>query len=74
MADTAVKYNIEYIREKAVQLVNQGLIQRNQPIYVLCKYLPYRDWLFVELELERNEFLLRDCIIDLLSREKWSEG
>lgn len=39
MVDTAVKYNIEYIREKAVQLVNQGLIQRNQPIYVLCKYL-----------------------------------
>ncbi|MBD2433868.1 MULTISPECIES: DUF4327 family protein [Fischerella] len=74
MVDTAVKYNIEYIREKALQLVKQRLIQRNQPIYVLCKYIPYRDWLCVELELERNEFLLRDCIIDLLSRENWSEG
>ncbi len=74
MVKTAVKYNIEFIREKALRLVQEGRIQRNQPIYVLCKYIPYRDWLNVELELEKHEFLFRDCIIDLLSCENWSEG
>ncbi|MBF2007078.1 DUF4327 family protein [Chlorogloeopsis fritschii PCC 9212] len=73
MFDTAVKYDIEVIKEEARQLVKKGLVQRNQPIYALCKYIPGRDWICVELELEKNEFLLRDKIIDLLGREDWSE-
>ncbi|NWF59548.1 MAG: DUF4327 family protein [Fischerella sp.] len=73
MFDTTVKYDIEVIKEEARELVNQGLVQRNQPIYALSKYIPERDWVYVELELERNEFLLRDRIIDLLGREDWSE-
>ncbi len=73
MVDTAVKYDIEVIKEEARQLVNKGLVQRNQPIYALCKYIPGREWVCVELELEKNEFLLRDRIIDLLGREDWSE-
>ncbi|MDM9382757.1 DUF4327 family protein [Chlorogloeopsis sp. ULAP01] len=73
MFDTVVKYDIEVIKEEARQLVKKGLVQRNQPIYALCKYIPGRDWVCVELELEKNEFLLRDKIIDLLGREDWSE-
>ncbi|MBF2063081.1 MAG: DUF4327 family protein [Calothrix sp. C42_A2020_038] len=70
---TAVKYDIEVIKEEARELVNKGVIQRNEPIYVLCKFIPDREWVCVELELEKNEFLLRDKIIDLLTNEKWSE-
>ncbi|MCM0594273.1 MAG: DUF4327 family protein [Gloeotrichia echinulata IR180] len=71
--DTAVKYDIEVIKEEARQLVKKGLIKRQEPIYVLCKYIPIRDWVCVEFELENNEFLLRDRIIDLLSSEDWTE-
>ncbi|MDJ0676136.1 MAG: DUF4327 family protein [Calothrix sp. MO_167.B42] len=73
MVNTAVKYDIEVIRDEARQLVKKRLINPNQPIYALCKYIPGREWVCVELELERNEFLLRDHIIDLLGSEEWSE-
>ncbi len=43
MFDTTVKYDIEVIKEEARELVNQGLVQRNQPIYALSKYIPERD-------------------------------
>jgi Domain of unknown function (DUF4327) len=71
--DTAVKYDIEVIKEEARQLVHKGLVRSNQPIYALCQYIPGRDWVCVELELEENDFLLRDKIIDLLGREDWIE-
>ncbi|HIK03104.1 MAG TPA: DUF4327 family protein [Trichormus sp. M33_DOE_039] len=71
--DTTVKYDIEVIKDEARQLVSKGLVNRQQPIYTLCKYITERDWPYFELELEKNEFLLRDRIIDLLSHEKWEE-
>lgn len=71
--DTAVKYDIEVIKDEARLLISKGLVNRQQPIYALCKYIPERDWPFFELELEKNEFLLRDRVIDLLSQEKWEE-
>ncbi|EHC08883.1 DUF4327 family protein [Fischerella thermalis] len=71
--NTLVKYDIEVIREEARELVKKGLIRRDEPIYALCRYIPGRDWVCVELELEKNEFLLRDKIIDLLGREDWNE-
>ncbi|MBE9189779.1 DUF4327 family protein [Gloeocapsopsis crepidinum LEGE 06123] len=70
---TTVKYDIAAIKEEVRQLVEKGLIDRQQPIYALCKYIPGRGWVCVELELEENDFLLRDRIIDLLSKEKWQE-
>ena len=73
MVNTAVKYDIEVIRDEARQLVKKGLINPNQPIYALCQYIPGREWVCVEVELERNEFLLRDHIIDLLGNEEWSD-
>lgn len=71
--DTLVKYDIQAIKDEARELVNKGAIRRNEPIYTLCRYISGRDWVCVELELEKNEFLLRDKIIDLLGREDWSE-
>lgn len=71
--DTTVRYNLDAIKDEARQLVKQKLISRQQPIYALCEYIPGREWICVELELEKNDFLLRDRIIDLLGREDWEE-
>lgn len=70
---TTIQYSIEIIQEEARQLVKKGAIGRQQPIYTLCKYIPAREWANVELELENNEFLLRDRICDLLGREDWND-
>ncbi|RCJ15154.1 hypothetical protein A6S26_07395 [Nostoc sp. ATCC 43529] len=70
---TTVKYDITLIKEEALELVKKRLVNRQQQIYTLCKYIPHRDWLNFELELEKNEFLLRDRIIDLLEHESWDE-
>ena len=68
---TTVRYSLDIIRDEARQLVEKGLLHRQQSIYNLCQYIPASDWLEVELELELNEFLLRDTIIDLLGKEEW---
>jgi hypothetical protein len=66
-------YNIDVIKDEASQLVKQGLVKRNSPIYTLCQYIPPREWRCIECELERNDYLLRDPIVDLLGREDWEE-
>jgi len=66
-----IQYSINVIQDEARQLVDRGFISRQQPIYVLCRYIPAREWAFVECELERNNFLLRDRIADLVSHENW---
>jgi uncharacterized protein YqgQ len=68
---TAVQYSIEVIQDEARQLVENGVVSRQQPIYVLCQYIPAREWVCVECELERCDFLLRDRIGDLVGHEKW---
>lgn len=67
----SIQYSLELIRDEARQLIKKGVVTRQQPIYTLCQYIPAREWVCVERELEINEFLLRDRIIDLLSREDW---
>ena len=67
----SIQYSLSVIQDEARELVQRGEISRQQPIYVLCKYIPAREWSYVELELENNEYLLRDRIGDLLGREKW---
>ena len=64
-------YNIESIREEARQLIEKGILSRQQPIYTLCKYIPAREWVGVECELERCEYLLRDTIGELVAYETW---
>jgi hypothetical protein len=71
--NTTIQYSIDAIKEDVRQLVNRGLVSRHQPIYSLCQHIAAREWLCVECELERNDFLLRDLIIDLLGREDWEE-
>ncbi|MCT0253043.1 MULTISPECIES: DUF4327 family protein [unclassified Synechocystis] len=64
-------YNINMLKDEARLLVEQGTVSRHQPIYVLCQYIPAREWVCVECELERNDYLLRDQIGDLMSSECW---
>lgn len=66
-----VNYNIEVIKEEVRHLVRKGALGRQQPIYTLCQFIPAREWEFIEFELERNGYLLRDHIIDLLQPESW---
>ncbi|MEB3828362.1 DUF4327 family protein [Phormidium sp. CCY1219] len=73
MFNTTISYTIEVIQEEARQLVKKGILSRQQPIYTLCQYIPAREWMNVEFELEQNEYLLRDRICDLLGREDWND-
>lgn len=67
----SVQYPLNIIKDEARQLVQKGLVSRNQPIYILCQYIPAREWAYIETELERCNFLLRDRIGDLMGREDW---
>ena len=68
---TSVQYSIDVIQDEARKLVDKGFVSRHQPIYVLCQYIPAREWVCVECELERCSFLLRDRIADLMGQEEW---
>lgn len=64
-------YSIETITDEIKALVEKGTVSRQQPLYSLAEYIPAREWLNVEKELEEQDFLLRDRIADLLGVEKW---
>lgn len=66
-----LRYSLNVIQEEARQLVEKGIVSRQQPIYVLCQYIPPREWVCVECELEQCDFLLRDRIADLIGVEEW---
>jgi uncharacterized protein YqgQ len=68
---SSLNYSINLIQDEARELVHKGVISRQQPIYTLCRYIPAREWVWVEDELEANGFLLRDRISDLMGREDW---
>jgi len=68
---TAPQYSIDMIKDEVRHLVEKGTVSRHQPIYILCQYIPAREWLCVECELEKCDYLLRDQIGDLISHEIW---
>ena len=67
----SIHYSLTVIQDEARQLVQKGLVSRHQPIYILCQYIPAREWACVKCELERCNFLLRDRIGDLMGYEDW---
>jgi hypothetical protein len=67
----SIQYSMNLLKDEARQLVQKGVVSRNQPIYVLCQFIPAREWAGVEGVLEDHDFLLRDRIGDLLGREDW---
>jgi glucose-6-phosphate-specific signal transduction histidine kinase len=68
---TIQRYSIGSIREEAINLLQTGVIALNQPLRILFKYLPARQWNLIECELERHDLLLRDHIIDLVGAIDW---
>lgn len=68
---TSINYSIQMIKDEARQLVEKGIVSRQQPIYVLCQYIPAREWVCIECELEQCDYLLRDPIGELIAYEDW---
>lgn len=67
----SMQYSLSVIQNEARELVQKGVVSRQQPIYALCRFIPPREWVCIESELERCDFLLRDRIGDLISHEDW---
>ena len=67
----SIRYSLNVIKDEARQLVERGVISRQQPIYTLCEYIPPREWVCVVCELEECDYLLRDRIGDLIGSEHW---
>ena len=63
--------SLSQIQDEVRTLVEQKLLRRNQSLYSLCEFIPPREWGSVTSELERCDYLLRDCIGDLIGSEKW---
>jgi hypothetical protein len=70
-ANPSTNYSINLIKDEVRQLIEKGTVSRQQPIYILCQYIPAREWVCVECELERFDYLLRDRIGDLIADEHW---
>ena len=68
---TPTRYSIDTLKEEARQLIETGIISPQHSIYTLCKYIPAREWVTIECELERCDYLLRDPIGDLVSYDSW---
>jgi len=68
---SAHHYTIDMLCDEARQLVESGVIGRQQPIFALCGYIAAREWPLIEAELERHDYLLRDRICELICREEW---
>lgn len=69
----AQQYTLDMLRDEARQLVEKGVVNCQQPIFTLCRYIPSREWPYLECELENCEYLLRDRIIDLIGSYELSE-
>lgn len=66
-----VQFSISMIQDEVRALVSQGVVDRHQRLYTLCKHFPLRDWLEIERVLEAHDYLLRDSVFDLMGREAW---
>ncbi|NJK57102.1 MAG: DUF4327 family protein [Pleurocapsa sp. SU_5_0] len=64
-------YSLDTLKDEARQLIETGVISPQQSIYTLCKYIPAREWVTIECQLERADYLLRDPIGDLVSYDNW---
>jgi hypothetical protein len=67
----AKHYTIDMLRDEARQLVEGGVVSRQQPIFTICGFIAAREWPFIESELAQHDYLLRDRIGDLINHETW---
>ena len=66
-------YTLNMLRDEARALVEKRIVDRQQPIHALCRFVPADGWKCIEIALEEDNFLMRDHIIDLLAQETWEE-
>ena len=64
-------YTFNIIVEEVNALLEKGVINRFQPLYSLANYIPAREWLAVEIELEEKGYLLRHPIKEILTKQTW---
>jgi hypothetical protein len=67
-----LQYSLAIIQDEARNLLQRGIVSRQQPIYTLGKYIPAREWNTMEQALAEHDFLLRDRIGDLVPSEEWA--
>jgi hypothetical protein len=67
------RYSLSFLQDEVRQLVQQGVLSRQQAIYSLYEHIPPQSWFEVEQELENSNFLPRDRIGDLISHEEWQD-
>jgi len=66
----SIQYSLRLFKMKHVN----WCIRSGQPTATdlhLCQYIPPREWVCIESELEKRDFLLRDRIGDLIGSEEW---
>ena len=66
------RYSMADIQDEVRALVMKGDVNRQQPIYSLCRKFTYLEWQQIERTLESHDYLLRDHISDLMGNEYWS--
>jgi hypothetical protein len=66
------QYSIHDIQDEVRALATKGVVRRQQKIYELGRFFGHREWENIERILETNEYLLRDCVIDLIGHESWA--
>ena len=66
-------YGIDELKTDVRKLLDKGIINFYQPIYVLRAFFPQREWICIECELETNAYTLKDRICDLFFHEEWQE-
>lgn len=49
-------YTLDKLRDKTRALIDEGFVDRQRPIYTLCRYIPGGKWRCFGVELEENEF------------------
>jgi hypothetical protein len=64
--------SIDAIRDQVCELVCEGRLSRLSPLCTICNYFSDREWPEIEAELERNDYLLRDPVVDLIGQEQWA--
>ncbi len=65
------QYSICSIQDEVRALVTKGSVGRQNQIYSLSRYFSDREWQQVGQVLETNDYLLRDCVVDLIGKEAW---
>ena len=66
------RYCLTDVQDEVRNLIARGLLDRQQRIYELRKFFSDRQWSQIERLLDEQDHLLRGRMIDLVSKESWT--